>query len=213
MVDVSNALSLHFHWDLTFLTFLKKQRKSILVFLFVLMCRFQLMRRKSREHRTLMKEVLAADKRYQSQSCWIGFLLFCEVKSWCASQTRALLCLLVNLRSVTAEFCPTLTFTGRLNLLSDQHYIVDKGFQTLSNLISVKSLGVCLIVVCEMILCWCAIIIRICNCKVGGYWYLRRAFYARVNETENLLCLFQAFLFWFFFQKATTWSAYLVFEK
>lgn len=72
-----------------------------------------------------------------------------------------------KLRSVTAEFCPTLTFTGRLNLLSDQHYVVDKGFQTLSNLISVKSLGVCLIVVCEMILCWCAIIIEICNFKVG----------------------------------------------
>lgn len=27
MVDFSNALNLHYHWDLTFLTFLKKQQK------------------------------------------------------------------------------------------------------------------------------------------------------------------------------------------
>lgn len=59
------TLSLGFN----FFNFPEETKKSILIFLFVLMCRFQLMGRKSREHRTLMKEVLAADKRYQSQSC------------------------------------------------------------------------------------------------------------------------------------------------
>lgn len=112
-----------------------------------------------------MKELLAADKRNQSHCCWIGFLLFCEVKSWSASQTWALVSF-SQLKSVAVEFCSALIFTGRLNLLFDQHYIVDNCWclETVSHLISVKLLGFFIVdPLCEMFLCWCAIIIKICK--------------------------------------------------
>lgn len=59
-----------------------------------------------------------------------------------------------QLKSVTDEFCSIL-FTGKLNLLSDQHCIVDKGFQTVSHLISLKLLGFFALLT-HCVRCFCA---------------------------------------------------------